>query len=566
MQAYELEDPNDWPLHGLRDLDSHLRCGICKEYFTAAVIVSECRHHFCSLCLRRALSAAYTGVADTRTQCPSCRAPIDSQSIHPDPLLNEIVASFRVCRPQLLTLVNRGLAPPETPKPTTRKRNKRTHAATSPPSGSRHRYATRSRTKQQSPTAPVAITVPSTDSESDFQPDSAPPHSLHRTPTARRHDGSSEQQGSRRVHESDTDLSVCPICQCAVPTSTINRHLDACLGIAPPSDAASPVKKRPKTAGVAWLLSAKPSASSTVSMAPHQPQSLPRPTKLVYSIMTDKQLRKALKDLGLSTQGDKAALQRRHTEYLNLYLANEDAPNPKPIHRLIQDLQHWEKSLTLTASSTSSTPTPQLNVASSKAHDNARHHPSRSRIPSSQRSQSTTLSDQSERDEPDQVRRMIAELKAQRERQRQSKPQAQKSLTNASAISADAPNHSLAKQPASTAGNVSQSTSAKPTGLSVGGPLIELSGPTSDQTNFTEYSDHFDGLEDEDIPILDAWASGSERPAGGAPPLSLSSPATQQQPNQYDVIGQASLPNLDHDARLASTDATPPITLHYPED
>ncbi|KAJ1980990.1 E3 ubiquitin-protein ligase rad18 [Dimargaris xerosporica] len=525
MQAYELEDPNDWPLQSLRDLDSHLRCGICKEYFTAAVIVSECRHHFCSLCLRRALSAAYTGVADTRTQCPSCRAPIDSQSIHPDPLLNEIVASFRACRSQLLTLVQRGLAPPETPKPTTKKRTKRKHVATSPPSGSRHRYATRSQSKQQSPTAPVASTVPSSDSESDFRPDSAPPRSLQRTPTVRQLDGSTQQQGSCHSQGLGVDLSVCPICQCAVPTSTINHHLDACLGIAPPSSAGSPAKKKLKTAGMAWLLGAKSSANSTVPLGSHPCQSFPRPTKLVYSIMTDKQLRKALKDLGLSTQGDKAALQRRHTEYLNLYLANEDAPNPKPIHRLIQDLQHWERSLTLTAAS--STPALQPNLTASRVHDNARSH---SWIPSSQRSHPTALPNEPEGNEPDQVRRMIAELKAQRERQRQRKPQARKSPKNVSPLSADAPNHPPSQQPAPTTG-VSQAGGSKITELTVGSPPIESSfSLTSDNANFTDYSDHFDGLEDKDIPILDAWASGPDSTAG-APPPALASPAGRQQLN-----------------------------------
>lgn len=54
-------------------------------------------------------------------------------------------------------------------------------------------------------------------------------------------------------------------------------------------------------------------------------------------------LRKKLKDLGIPDWGPRPLLQRRHTEWMNLWNANCDAKNPKTKDELRRDLDIWER-------------------------------------------------------------------------------------------------------------------------------------------------------------------------------------------------------------------------------
>ena len=54
-------------------------------------------------------------------------------------------------------------------------------------------------------------------------------------------------------------------------------------------------------------------------------------------------LRKKLKDLGIPDWGPRPLLQRRHTEWMNLWNANCDAKNPKTKEELRRDLDIWER-------------------------------------------------------------------------------------------------------------------------------------------------------------------------------------------------------------------------------
>ncbi|KAJ9050992.1 E3 ubiquitin-protein ligase rad18 [Entomophthora muscae] len=66
-------------------------------------------------------------------------------------------------------------------------------------------------------------------------------------------------------------------------------------------------------------------------------------TKPIYDVMPDKQLKKLLKDLGLSTTGEKSVLQRRHAHYITLHNANCDISAPKPSSALKRELEAWER-------------------------------------------------------------------------------------------------------------------------------------------------------------------------------------------------------------------------------
>lgn len=86
-----ITDPSDWPIEfkSLREIDSHLRCPICKELLRAAVVL-QCSHNFCSECIRRHL--------DKESSCPACRVATSTSQMRRNVALDEIANNFGDCR------------------------------------------------------------------------------------------------------------------------------------------------------------------------------------------------------------------------------------------------------------------------------------------------------------------------------------------------------------------------------------------------------------------------------------------------------------------------------------
>lgn len=59
--------------------------------------------------------------------------------------------------------------------------------------------------------------------------------------------------------------------------------------------------------------------------------------------MKDGMLRKKFRDLGIPDWGNRPVLQRRHTEWVNLWNANCDAKYPKSKRELLRELAVWEQ-------------------------------------------------------------------------------------------------------------------------------------------------------------------------------------------------------------------------------
>ncbi|OAF57651.1 E3 ubiquitin-protein ligase rad18 [Pseudogymnoascus destructans] len=68
----------------------------------------------------------------------------------------------------------------------------------------------------------------------------------------------------------------------------------------------------------------------------------PLPT-LNYSLLSDTNLRKKLKDLGISSIGNRPPLERRHREWVTLWNANCDSSKPRSKAELLRDLETWER-------------------------------------------------------------------------------------------------------------------------------------------------------------------------------------------------------------------------------
>lgn len=100
-QSFELPDSTDWletPLSLLAPFESSLRCQVCKDFFDNPVITS-CSHTFCSLCIRRCLSA--------EGKCPACRSSDQELKLRRNWAVQELVDAFKLARPSVLDLARR---------------------------------------------------------------------------------------------------------------------------------------------------------------------------------------------------------------------------------------------------------------------------------------------------------------------------------------------------------------------------------------------------------------------------------------------------------------------------
>lgn len=91
------------------------------------------------------------------------------------------------------------------------------------------------------------------------------------------------------------------------------------------------------------------SASRSSALVPNVTTEKKTPTKierlphLNYSLFKEAALRKKLQDLGLSGQGSRQLLERRHTEWVTLWNANCDASRPRKKIELLHELDLWER-------------------------------------------------------------------------------------------------------------------------------------------------------------------------------------------------------------------------------
>jgi len=113
----DISDPTQWldtPLSLLAPLESSLRCQVCKEFFDNPVITSCC-HTFCSLCIRRCLSA--------EGKCPACRSPDQELKLRRNWAVQELVDAFQTARPSVLDFTTRlAQAEEQTEQPVQKKR------------------------------------------------------------------------------------------------------------------------------------------------------------------------------------------------------------------------------------------------------------------------------------------------------------------------------------------------------------------------------------------------------------------------------------------------------------
>ncbi|KAF2152560.1 DNA repair protein rad18 [Myriangium duriaei CBS 260.36] len=280
--AYTVTDPTDWlptSLPKFSSLENSLRCQVCKDFFNNPVITS-CSHTFCSLCIRRCLSA--------EGKCPACRAGDQASKLRRNWAIEEVVATFISTRPDALRIATADKDEREE-RPTKRRRVQREEVAES--TGRQTRRSARNAATPSS-TPVETIDVDDDDDDADYDP------------------------------EPDDGLVSCPMCSARMKEEAVFPHLDRCDG------------SKPKPKPVAKIV---PVAAQRTTA---QQERLP---ELNYSLLGDGQMRKKLKELGIPAVGAKALMVRRHTEWVNLWNANCDAARPKSKRELLHELDIWER-------------------------------------------------------------------------------------------------------------------------------------------------------------------------------------------------------------------------------
>lgn len=111
----------------------------------------------------------------------------------------------------------------------------------------------------------------------------------------------------------DTKVS-CPVCGVSIPENHINKHLDSCLS--------------------------REEKKESLRSSAHKRKPLP---KTVYNLLSDRDLKKKLKQHGLSIQGNKQQLIKRHQEFVHMYNAQCDALHPKSAAEIVQEIENMEK-------------------------------------------------------------------------------------------------------------------------------------------------------------------------------------------------------------------------------
>ncbi|XP_013392094.1 uncharacterized protein LOC106160123 [Lingula anatina] len=391
----EYPDPSDWPedFEEVKGLETLLRCPICFDYLNTAMIIPECSHNYCSLCIRRFINY--------KTQCPTCSTPVSERELKNNRLLDDIVKKFLAARSRLLQAA-RSLKPcanddqvqsPSTsqvassgmlpgsiksqlpvvkhcPVPKGEKSevkdwtkskmsNVKNKEDKSTKGKSKHSvsrtlhsfYNSPGKSKVAPPMEDLGdsdVIICDSENESmevtedkvttrrdklEYHSPENPDTPINKTPGSSKPDKgadflalSSATGGTTSTPERKPEDTVdCPVCGVAIKQRNINLHLDQCLNRSEKKEA---------------LRSSKPQKRKPMA-------------KLVYNLMSDKDIRKKLKDIGLPSQGDRQTLIKRHHEFTMLYNSQCDSLNPKSAQEIIKDMERHERTkskLALTAS------------------------------------------------------------------------------------------------------------------------------------------------------------------------------------------------------------------------
>ncbi|TGO23489.1 hypothetical protein BPAE_0130g00070 [Botrytis paeoniae] len=289
--SFDIADSTDWlgtPLSKFADVDSLLRCQVCKDFFTTPMITS-CSHTFCSLCIRRCLN--------NDSKCPTCRSNDQEVKLKSNAAIEDLVEAFKRARPAALELARKTLVESIVTSPK-RKREKSDLDGLDEQASKKTRASTRQAIRRLESTDAAqesVIVIDEGDNDADFEPD----------------DG----------------LTACPVCNRRMTAKSVEAHIGRCLAESETTPQSTSILSKP---------------SIPLSQPVRRPERLP---VVNFSLIKDQALKKKLIDLGISAGGGREMMRKRLTEYTTIWNANCDAKNPRSTAQLKRDLDSWERTL-----------------------------------------------------------------------------------------------------------------------------------------------------------------------------------------------------------------------------
>ncbi|XP_016065501.1 PREDICTED: E3 ubiquitin-protein ligase RAD18 isoform X3 [Miniopterus natalensis] len=302
-----------WPpgLEVMKTVDDLLRCGICFEYFNIAMMIPQCSHNYCSLCIRKFLSY--------KTQCPTCCVTVTEPDLKNNRVLDELVKSLNFARNHLLQFALE--SPPISPASS----SSRNLAAKVHTPQSTHRQSLKQGSRlmenfliREAGGSTSELLINENESKLSLQKEVSTSAKTKETPSLEKTPSGISDADVPEAPSTSTLKQVpkveCPVCGVSILEDHINKHLDNCLSREEKKESLrSSVQKR------------KP---------------LP---KTVYNLLSDRDLKKKLKEHGLSIQGNKQQLIKRHQEFVHMYNAQCDALHPKSAAEIVQEIENMEK-------------------------------------------------------------------------------------------------------------------------------------------------------------------------------------------------------------------------------
>ncbi|KAJ5098092.1 hypothetical protein N7532_005093 [Penicillium argentinense] len=302
--SFDVPDSTDWldtPLSLLAPLESSLRCQVCKDFFDNPVITS-CSHTFCSLCIRRCLS--------TEGKCPVCRSADQELKLRRNWAVQEFLETFQNARPSVLDLARK--------------------EATRLKEGDNHEPSPKKRkVEKMSSTEQVAVVQASPQHVRTRSQRVAGNASKPQPKEEEAVEVIDDSQDEEEEYIPEDGMVACPICERKMKAHAVFAHLDNCQG------------KMETTPPRAPAFGSLQSRTRPVEKSPGK--TLDRIPAINYSLLKDNLLRKKLRELGIPDWGPRPLLQRRHTEWMNLWNANCDSKIPKTKRGLLQELDVWER-------------------------------------------------------------------------------------------------------------------------------------------------------------------------------------------------------------------------------
>ncbi|XP_075039837.1 E3 ubiquitin-protein ligase RAD18 isoform X2 [Mixophyes fleayi] len=289
----------------LQDLDDLLRCGICFDYFNIAMMIPQCSHNYCSLCIRKFLSY--------KTQCPTCCTTVTEPELRNNRILDELVRTYVTARKHLSQLLLDS-APSSLQNSSPDKL-----AAKGSQGNSRKKIKQERKSMEMFVVKPKAETS-ATPSNAFTEKGSGGKLSAPSTSTmkVKQEPGAEEPaavEGSAPDTASTSIIKVkveCPVCGVGILEHFINQHLDSCL--------------------------TRDEKKESLRSSMRKPMA-----KVVYNLLPERELRKRLKDVGLSTQGSKQQMIRRHQEFVQLFNSQCDSLDPRPAEEIAAEIERNEK-------------------------------------------------------------------------------------------------------------------------------------------------------------------------------------------------------------------------------